>query len=90
MEGQNLDADQKRSYILRRELLIDRRLGMSILLLVKTKRENADAIIEQKNKKPPIVDLGQVDDETIERIWKMVKDREQTLGAESSAEQDPN
>jgi len=76
--------DQMRDYVLRRAGLFDRPLGQSILCLVRGSGDEeggdgpgAGAVLEKSGRL--WIDLNQVPDDVVEKMWKMVRSYEERL-----------
>jgi hypothetical protein len=77
---ETLTADQKRAYIVSRRRIVDTELGMNILRLVRASYGDTPGVILELGHKEPSIDLSKLGDEMVERIWSMVKSKEDRLG----------
>lgn len=80
MAAPTVTPDIMRDYIKRRESILDRDLGMTILRLVHaTHASTPNVILSLGRGKPPSIDLNLLEDEMVVRIWGMVKTHEERL-----------
>jgi len=79
----SLTADQKRNFIGDNQPVIDKGLGMSILRLVHASCADAPGVILlPPGREEPVINLGEIEDGMIDRIYSMVLAQKKRLSGE--------